>query len=149
MKLRKGDVRVQVLSGKERGKIGEISRALPKQNKVLIAGVNISKRHTRPVRATIQGGIIDKDMPLPASAVAILCPKDGPTRIRYQFDEAGEQVSRLCKVRGPAVSAHWAPERQTRLKTRYDGEDPPAAQKDQLGLSWPTSWKSHALTRLS
>jgi large subunit ribosomal protein L24 len=94
MKLRKGD-RVQVMSGKERGKTGEITRALPRENKVLIAGVNIAKRHSRPVRATIQGGIIDKDMPLPASAVAILCSKDGPTRIRYERDADGNKY-RVC-----------------------------------------------------
>ena len=94
MKLRKGD-RVQVLTGKERGKVGEVTRAMPKENKVLIAGINIAKRHSRPVRATIQGGIIDKDMPLPAAAVAIICPKDGPTRIHYEFDEDGVKF-RVC-----------------------------------------------------
>ena len=93
MRIRKGD-RVQVLSGKDRGKTGEVIRALPKENKVLVAGVNIAKRHTRPVRATMQGGIIDKDMPLPVSAVAIICPKDGPTRVR--FDVSGDEKVRVC-----------------------------------------------------
>jgi large subunit ribosomal protein L24 len=93
MRIRKGD-RVQVLSGKNRGKTGEVIRAMPAENKVLVAGVNISKRHTRPVRATMQGGIIDKDMPLPVSAVAIICSKDGPTRIRYEVRD-GEKV-RVC-----------------------------------------------------
>ena len=93
MRIRKGD-RVQVLSGKERGKTGEVIRALPKENKVLVAGVNIAKRHTRPARATMQGGIIDKDMPLPVSAVAIICPKDGPTRVR--FDVSGGEKVRVC-----------------------------------------------------
>ena len=80
MKLHKGD-RVRVLSGKDRGKEGEIMRVIPKENRVIVDGVNVSKRHQRATRATMQGGIIDKDMPMNASAVAIVCPNDGPTRI--------------------------------------------------------------------
>ncbi len=93
MRIRKGD-RVEVLSGKNKGKTGEVIRAIPSEEKVLVAGVNIAKRHTRPVRATMQGGIIDKDMPLHVSAVAILCSKDGPTRVRYEFRN-GEKI-RVC-----------------------------------------------------
>src|SRR5271168_5345033 len=94
MRIKKGD-RVQVLSGKNRGKTGEVIRALPKSEKVLVAGVNIAKRHTRPARATMQGGIIDKDIPLPVAAVAIICSKDGPTRIRYEIDADGKK-KRVC-----------------------------------------------------
>ena len=101
MRIRKGD-RVQVLSGKNRGKTGEVIRALPKQDKVLVAGVNIAKRHTRPARATMQGGIIDKDIPLPVSAVAIICSKDGPTRVRYQIDAAGNK-QRVCAKCGAVL----------------------------------------------
>jgi len=101
MRIHKGD-RVQVLSGKDRGKTGEVIRAMPKDNKVLVAGVNIAKRHTRPARATTQGGIIDKDMPLPVSAVAIICSKDGPTRIRYEFDAAGNK-RRVCAKCGDTL----------------------------------------------
>lgn len=102
MKLRKGD-RVRVLSGKDRGKEGEISRALPAENKVIVDGVNVAKRHQRATRATMQGGIIDKDMPLSASAVAILCPTDGPTRIGYRMEETsggGLRKVRVCKKCG-------------------------------------------------
>jgi large subunit ribosomal protein L24 len=94
VKIKKGD-RVQVLSGKDRGKTGEVMRVLPKVNKVLVAGVNIAKRHTRAQGNTMQGGIIDKDMPLPASNVAVICSKDGPTRVRYTFDDKGEK-KRVC-----------------------------------------------------
>jgi large subunit ribosomal protein L24 len=94
MRIRKGD-RVQVMSGKDRGKTGEVMRAMPAERKVLVSGVNIAKRSTRAVRATMQGGIIDKDMPLPVSAVAILCSKDGPTRVRYQIDADGTK-RRVC-----------------------------------------------------
>ncbi len=101
MKLRKGD-RVRVLTGKERGKEGEIIRALPASNKVIVEGVNMAKRHQRATKATMQGGIVDKDMPLPASAVAILCPTDGPTRIGYRVEETGDtrQKVRICKKCG-------------------------------------------------
>jgi len=96
MRIRKGD-RVQVLTGKNKGKTGEVIRAMPKEDKVLVAGVNIAKRHTRPVRATMQGGIIDKDMPLPVANVAIICSKDGPTRVRFEFrDGAKVRVCAKC-----------------------------------------------------
>ncbi len=94
MKIKKGD-RVQVLSGKDRGKTGEVTRVLPKVNKVLVAGVNIAKRHTRAQGATMQGGIIDKDMPMSASNVALICSKDGVTRVRYEFDAKGDK-KRVC-----------------------------------------------------
>ena len=102
MKLKKGD-RVRVLTGKDRGKEGEVSRALPAQNKVIVDGVNVAKRHQRQTKQTMQGGIIDKDMPLPASAVAILCPTDGPTRVGYRIEETStgdRQKIRICKKCG-------------------------------------------------
>ena len=101
MKLVKGD-RVRVLSGKDRGKDGEIMRVFPKDGRVIVEGVNVAKRHQRSTRATMQGGIIDKDMPLPASAVAIVCPTDGPTRIGYRFEEtgAGTRKVRICRKCG-------------------------------------------------
>ncbi len=98
MKIHKGD-RVQVLSGKERGKTGEVTRVMPAQGRVIVAGVNIAKRAQRPTRATTQGGIIDKDMPLPVSNVALICPKDGPTRAGYAFDENGHK-HRVCRKCG-------------------------------------------------
>lgn len=98
MRIHKGD-RVQVLSGKDRGKSGEVIRAIPVEGKVIVAGVNIAKRHTRPTRATTQGGIIDKDMPLPVSAVALLCSKCGPTRVGYRFDADRKKV-RVCRKCG-------------------------------------------------
>ena len=86
MKLKKGD-RVRVLAGKDRGDEGDIMRVFPKEGKVIVEGVNVAKKHQRALRATMQAGIIDKDMPMPASNVAIICPTDGPTRIGYRFDE--------------------------------------------------------------
>ena len=98
MKLRKGD-RVQVLQGKDRGSRGDIMRVLPKTNRVIVEGVNRAKKHQKATRATMQGGIIDKDMPISASAVAIVCSTDGPTRIGYRIEENGHKT-RICKKCG-------------------------------------------------
>ena len=98
MKLRKGD-RVQVLQGKDRGSKGEIMKVLPKTNRVIVDGVNRAKKHQKATRATMQGGIIDKDMPISASAVAIICSTDGPTRIGYRIEESGRKI-RICKKCG-------------------------------------------------
>lgn len=98
MKIRKGD-RVQVLQGKDRGKSGDVMRAIPAKNKVIVEGVNISKRHSRPRSGTMQGGIIDKDMPMHVASVAIVCSRCGPTRIGYREDDQGRKV-RICRKCG-------------------------------------------------
>ncbi len=97
MKLKKGD-RVRVLSGKDRGKEGEIMRALPQRDMVIVDGVNTAKKHQKALRATMQAGIIDKDMPMPASRVAIVCSTCGPTRVGYRFD--GDNKVRVCRKCG-------------------------------------------------
>ena len=102
MKLKKGD-RVQVLQGKDRGKQGVILKVFPKAGKVIVEGVNTAKRHTKPRSATSKGGIIDKDMPMPVSSVAIVSPGDGrPTRVGYRIDEVAglRQKVRICKRTG-------------------------------------------------
>ncbi|HUF31750.1 MAG TPA: 50S ribosomal protein L24 [Acidimicrobiales bacterium] len=99
LKIVKGD-RVRVLSGKDRGKEGVVMRALPADGKVIVEGVNTAKKHQRPTRMTMQGGIIDKDMPIDVSNVAVISPKDGkPTRVGYRFDDNGNKV-RICKRTG-------------------------------------------------
>jgi large subunit ribosomal protein L24 len=97
MKLKKGD-HVIVLAGKDVGKEGEITRVIPERNRVIIDGVNVAKRHQRATRATMQGGIIDKDMPIHVSNVAIVCATCGPTRIGYRFE--GTDKVRVCKKCG-------------------------------------------------
>jgi large subunit ribosomal protein L24 len=102
MKLRKGD-RVQVLQGKDRGKQGVILKVLPRADKVIVEGINTSKRHTKPRSATAPGGIVDKDMPVAVSSVAIVSPGDGrPTRVGYRFEEMGDHTRkiRICKRTG-------------------------------------------------
>ena len=98
MKIKKGD-RVRVLSGKDRGKEGVVMRAMPSQGKVIVDGVNVAKRHQKPTRMTMQGGIIDKDMPIDVSNVAIVCSTDGPTRVGYRVEADGTKT-RVCRKCG-------------------------------------------------
>ncbi len=99
MKIKKGD-RVVVLAGKDRGKEGVVTFAYPAKGTVIVDGVNIAKKHQKPTQATMQGGIIDKEMPVPASRVAVVSPEDGkPTRVGYRFDADGTKV-RICRRTG-------------------------------------------------
>ena len=99
MKIKKGD-KVQVLSGKDRGKEGVVMFAYPAEGTVIVDGVNIAKRHQKPTQATMQGGIIDKEMPMAVSNVAVISPEDGkPTRVGYRFDSDGTKV-RICRRTG-------------------------------------------------
>jgi len=87
MKIRKGD-KVIVISGKDRGKTGTIYRALPKENKVIIEGVHVVKRHARRIKTNQKGQIVEKAMPVAVSNVQILDPKTGkPTRIVIKRDQ--------------------------------------------------------------
>ena len=98
MKIKKGD-RVVVLQGKDRGKEGTVMRAIPEKGKVIVEGVNIAKKHQKPTRVTMQGGIIDKDMPLDVSNVALVCPRDGATRVGYKIAANGCKA-RICRKCG-------------------------------------------------
>ena len=99
MKIKKGD-RVVVLQGKDRGKEGVVSRVMPRDGKIIVDGVNVVKKHQKARSASQAGGIIEKDMPLPACVVAIISPKDGKaTRVGYRVDAAGNKV-RICRRTG-------------------------------------------------
>jgi len=96
MRIHKGDT-VVVLSGKDKGKKAEVVRAIPADQRVILEGVNVAKRHQKPTRATQQGGIIDKFMPVHVSTVALVCKScDQPTRAGYRIESDGEKV-RICK----------------------------------------------------
>ncbi len=101
MKLRKGD-EVVVIAGKDKGKKGVISRVVH-PDRVIVDGVNLAKKHQKPTRSTMQGGIIDKEMPLHVSNVAIVDPKTGTaSRIGYRFDANGDKV-RISRKSGGDV----------------------------------------------
>lgn len=97
-KIRKGDT-VVVLAGKDKGKRGEVVKAIPTDNRVIVQGVNVVKRHTR-ASATNQGGIIPKEAPINVSNVAHIDPKDDkPTRVGFKVLEDGRKV-RFAKRSG-------------------------------------------------
>ena len=95
MKLKSGDL-VEVIAGKDIGTQAKIARTFPKENRIIVEGVATAKRATRPTGQTMQGGIIDKDMPIHASNVMIICPECGPTKIGYRFDDDGRKI-RVCR----------------------------------------------------
>lgn len=101
MKLKKGDT-VLVIAGKDKGKEGEIVRALPRESKVIVSGVNIAKKHQKQTKQTMQGGIIDRDMPVHASNV-MLVHKGKPTRVGYKIQADGTKV-RIAKRTGEVIS---------------------------------------------
>ena len=83
-KIKKGD-QVVVLSGKDKGRKGEVVKAMPKEGKVIVSGVNVHARHRKPSQTNPQGGIERKEAPLHVSNVAIADPKTGaPTRVRFE-----------------------------------------------------------------
>jgi large subunit ribosomal protein L24 len=91
MKIRKGD-KVQVVKGKDRGKQGEVLAIFPEENKALVRGVNIVKRHIKAKREGKAGERIEKEAPLPLSNVMLLCPHTNmPTRVSFRT-EGGEKV---------------------------------------------------------
>ena len=95
-KIRKGD-KVVVLSGKDKGKTGEVTRAMPKDGKVIVAGVNIATRHRKPTQANPQGGLERREAPLHVSKVAVADPKTGqPTRVRFETKD-GKKVRVAAK----------------------------------------------------
>ena len=101
IRLRKGDD-VVVISGRDKGKTGSILRVLSTKDRVIVDGVNMVKRHTRPSQAQ-PGGIVDKEAPIHISNVAIADPKDGSaTRISYKFLEDGRKV-RVSKRSGEVI----------------------------------------------
>ncbi len=91
LKIKKGD-RVRVLTGKDRGKEGEVMAVHPKTGKVTVEGINVAKRHQKPTRSTQQGGIIDKAMPIQVSNLALI-DKDGrATRAGYRIAADGTKT---------------------------------------------------------
>ncbi len=91
-KIRKGD-KVVVLSGRDKGKTGEITAAMPKDGKVVVSGVNIATRHKKATQENPQGGLERREAPMHVSKVAIVDPKDGKeTRVRFETSKDGKKV---------------------------------------------------------
>ena len=98
MRVKKGD-QVVVRTGKWAGQRGEVIKALPESDKVVVDGVNIAKRATKQQGSTMQAGIIDKFMPLAVSSVSLWCSKhDGPTRAGMKVE--GGTKTRVCRKCG-------------------------------------------------
>ena len=92
MKIRKGDT-VVVLSGKDKGKTGEVIKSMPKDGKVVVSGVNVAVRHKKPTQVNPQGGLERKEAPMHVSKVAIADPKSGKaTRVRFETNKDGKKV---------------------------------------------------------
>ncbi len=100
MKLRKGDP-VRVITGKDKGKEGVVEHVFPKDNKVIVTGVNTAQKHQRATRANEQAGIIDKDMPIDASNVMFV-HKGETVRLGYAENNKGEKV-RIARPSGDEV----------------------------------------------
>ncbi len=100
-KIKKGD-KVTVITGRDKGKKGEVLRVVREDDRVVVQGVNIVKRHTRPTAST-PGGIVEQEAPLHISNVAHIDPKsDQPTRVGFRVEEGGRKV-RVSKRSGEAI----------------------------------------------
>ncbi len=98
-KIQKNDT-VLIISGKHRlsKKTGRVLKVFPKKNRIIVEGVNIIKRHTRPTQELPQGGIVEKEAPIHISNVKLVCPKcNRPTRVGFRLLEDGSKV-RVCKL---------------------------------------------------
>ena len=91
MKLRKGD-QVMVLAGKDKGKTGEVTLVIPKEGKVVVNGINVVKRHTKPSSKHPQGGILELTKPIDVSKVMAVDPQSGvPSRIGFRINQDGSK----------------------------------------------------------
>ena len=101
MKLKKGDL-VEVITGKDKGKHGEVLKVMPSENQAIVKGVSMVRRHQRQT-ANQEGGIISKEAPIDISNIALEDPKDGkPTRIGYKFLKDGRKV-RFARRSGEVI----------------------------------------------
>lgn len=100
--VRKGDT-VLVITGKSAGKKGKVLSVIPEKNRVVVEGVNVVKRHTRPTQKMPQGGIVEKEAPIHSSNVMLFCNRcNAPSRIGKKLLENGEKA-RICRRCGEAL----------------------------------------------
>jgi large subunit ribosomal protein L24 len=104
MKIRKDDT-VEVLSGKDKGKKGKVHSVDPQKGRVVVAGVHMIKRHTKPGRVRTQAGIIEREGPIALSNVMLICTKcNKTTRVGYKFIENGNKM-RVCRKCGEIIDS--------------------------------------------
>ena len=98
MKIKKGD-KVQVLSGNDKGKTGEVLEVIPKLNKIVVKGVNIRKKHVKARKQGEESGIISVECAIPAAKVNVVCAKCGKaTKVGYSVEK--DEKVRICKKCG-------------------------------------------------
>src|SRR5687768_11563 len=100
-KIKKGD-RVVVLAGKDKGREGTVAKVFPKEQRVLVSGLNMVQRHTRPTQFEPQGGIKNKEAPVHVSNVAVADSKGKPTRVGFRVE--GEKKVRFAKTTGEVIN---------------------------------------------
>ena len=100
-RIRKGD-KVIVITGKDKGRTGEVIRVLPAENRAIVQGINVARRHQRQTAST-QGGILNKEMPIHLSNIALVDPRDNkPTRVGFRQAPDGRKV-RYAKLSGDVI----------------------------------------------
>ena len=100
-KIKKGDD-VVVLTGKDKGRTGKVTRVLPKDNRVVVQGINVVQRHTRPSQVNPQGGIVNKEASIHVSNVALVDSNGKATRVGFRMD--GDKKVRFAKTTGDAIN---------------------------------------------
>jgi large subunit ribosomal protein L24 len=100
-KIKKGD-RVVLLTGKDKGRTGNVTKVLPKESRVYVSGLNMVQRHTRPSQGDPQGGIKHKEASVHVSNVAVVDNKGKPTRVGFRID--GDKKVRIAKTTGEVIN---------------------------------------------
>ena len=100
-KIRKGD-NVVVLTGKDKGRTGSVTKVLPIENRVFVSGINMVQRHTRPTQGDPQGGIKNKEASIHVSNVALADANGKPTRVGFKID--GDKKVRVAKTTGDVIN---------------------------------------------
>ena len=105
MKIKKGDT-VKIIAGKDNGKEGKVLQVIPRKKLVLVEGVNTAKKHQKPQGQTMQGGVIDKSMPIDISNVSLVVKKKSG-RVSYRFDKNGNKFRVLAQTGDEVWYQDW------------------------------------------
>jgi large subunit ribosomal protein L24 len=100
-KIKKGDS-VVLLAGKDKGRTGQVAKVFPKEERVLVSGLNMVQRHTKPTQGDPQGGIKTKEAPVHVSNVALVDSKGKPTRVGFRIE--GDKKVRVAKTTGEVIN---------------------------------------------